>query len=139
MNLLQQIVVAFALLSVAVPAQAGPPALCYKAPTENVQYSVKITVDTPAEKNTYQGRITYEGSVDGSDTLRLTYQGGLSKSSQKKITSWPGRPFGDPFGGRSAPRPPMAPFGRFRDLPTRRASSDDGQDYHDARRANLVA
>lgn len=85
-------------------------ALKYKSQPENVTYDISITVDSPAEKSTYRGRISYAVKGSGND-LALTFNGGLKESTQKKRSSRPGGPFGNPFGGGFAPPPiPGSPF-----------------------------
>ena len=114
MNSLRMVNVAFLLTCVSVSAQGQQTALRYKAPAKPVPYNVTITVDTPAEKSTYQGRITYQGSTGGRDTLVLTFKGGLKESTEKKRSARPAAPFGDPFGGGFGPAGPGSPFGRSR-------------------------
>lgn len=85
-------------------------ALRYKSQPETVTYHISITVDAPAEKSTYRGRISYDVNAAGND-LALTFNGGLKESTQKKRSSRPGGPFGNPFGGGFAPPPiPGSPF-----------------------------
>lgn len=114
MNSLRVVIVAFLLMSVSTPGHGQQTALRYKAPAEQVEYNVKITVDTPAETSTYQGRISYQGSTGGSDKLVLTFKGGLKESTKRKRSSRPAAPFGDPFGGGFGPGGPASPFGQPR-------------------------
>ncbi len=108
--LLRHVAAASILSCVALASQAQQTALRYKAPAERVHYRVKITVDSLSEESTYQGRISYQGTMEGSNALHLTYQGGLKKSTKKKHGSHPSGPFDGPFGGRFIPPPPMSPF-----------------------------
>ncbi|MEZ6122597.1 MAG: SHD1 domain-containing protein [Planctomycetaceae bacterium] len=70
----------------------------------SVHYRVTIVVDTPGEKNTMSGVISYTGKGDADGQLKLEYSGGLQSRTQSKSSGpprgfrGPGRPGGPPPG-----------------------------------------
>ena len=70
-------------------------------------YDAKIVVDLPDRVETYQGTIQYTVNSVEADNRRVTYQGGLAKSTKSKSSGRPG--FGPMF---RPPGPPPSPFSR---------------------------
>lgn len=76
---------------------------------DQVHYRVTIILDSPIEKHTMTGVISYTGLENNSEQLSLKFQGGLKESKQAKGTSRARGPRG--FGRRPG-GPPPGLFGR---------------------------
>ena len=102
-------------VSLALPmawASAAEPLRYRFQPDQQFAYEVKITADLPSKVETLKGVISYK-VTSADDPLKVTYHGGLKKSTKTKPGKSSGRPgFGPPGFGRPGGIPfPMGPFG----------------------------
>ena len=109
----------FLAISLALPITwaSAAESLRYRfGPDQQFAYEVEITADMPTQVETLKGVISYKATSTG-DPLKVTYQGGLKKSTKTKPGKSSGRSgFGPPGFGRPGGFPfPMGmggPFGR---------------------------
>src|SRR5262245_35191843 len=80
-------------------------------PNQQFAYQVDITADLPGKIETLTGRITYTVK-SAAEPLRVTYRGGLMKTSKDKEGQSSSRGSFGPFGPGFRPPIPPSPFGR---------------------------
>jgi hypothetical protein len=74
-----------------------------------VDYAVEVTADSPSAVESYKGRIAYTLAGQEGDVLKVTFNGGRTKTEKAKRRPGDDDPrFFGPFG--RMPGPPMSPF-----------------------------